>query len=317
MSRRPNFFIIGAPKSGTTSLYAYLDGHPEVFMSSVKEPFYFSPDVQGVTRKRLAYPDGESEYLDLFAHAGDAKRVGEASTRYIFSTVAPELIHNFQPDARIVASLRNPVDMIHSLHNERVSFGMETIVDFDEALAADPERLNGRLLRKDETPEYAAYRPNVRYAEQLARWFAKFDRSRIHVMIFEDFAADTATEFHRLLEFLDVDPDYTPKTFAARRKSHRRRGGVVHALTSSRPVRWTTRRLLPSVVGQNKASSVIWRFRQSPLLREENVREEIRPELRRQLEDEFMPDVSRLSEMLGRDLGELWFKRPALSGPAA
>jgi len=309
MTRRPDLFIIGAPKSGTTSLYEYLAGHPDVYMSPVKEPGYFAPDVHGVTRKPLIHPDGEPEYLELFAQAHDEKRLGEASTRYILSRAAPGLIRDYQPDARIVAVLRNPVDMIHALHNERVSFGMEPIEDFEQALAADDDRLAGKLLRGEQTPEFAAYRPYARYGEQLGRWFGLFDRARIHVMVFDDFATDTAGEFRRLLGFLEVDPNYAPASFEVRRKSHRRRGGIIGAIIGSRPARWTAHRLLPAVVGANSGASIIWRLRQSRLRRAPHSRSEMLPELRRQLEQEFTPDITRLSELLGRDLVQLWFGR--------
>src|SRR6187551_2293912 len=150
--RRPDLFIIGAPKSGTTSLYEYLEGHPEVFMSPVKEPGYFSGDVNREHRRRFSYPADEAKYLALFADARDEKRLGEASTRYILSPAAAAQVKDFQPDARIVAILRNPVEMIHSLHGELVSTGDEDITDFAEALAADHDRAEGRRLPPGANP---------------------------------------------------------------------------------------------------------------------------------------------------------------------
>jgi hypothetical protein len=124
-SRRPNFFIIGAPKSGTTSLYEYLEGHPDVFMSPVKEPFYFSPDVSTGARQRYLYAPDHAAYLELFASAAAEARIGEASTTYMVSHEAPELIGAFAPDALLIAMVRNPVDMVHSAQR-RVSQGAET-----------------------------------------------------------------------------------------------------------------------------------------------------------------------------------------------
>src|SRR3954453_4619773 len=102
-ARRPDFFIVGAPKSGTTSLYDWLDGHSQVYMSPVKEPFYFCGDVQGGLRRLYSYPADEVRYLELFADARTDQMSGEASTRYLVSYEAAGLVAAFQPMARAIA----------------------------------------------------------------------------------------------------------------------------------------------------------------------------------------------------------------------
>ena len=129
MTRKPDLFIVGAPKSGTTSVYEYLAGHPDLFMCPVKEPIYFCPDIGDPQRRTPIYPN-EPGYLALFDAATDQRRVGEASTRYLFSHEAPGLVSEFHAQPFVVAMLRNPVEMIHALHNERVSQGHEQIDDF-------------------------------------------------------------------------------------------------------------------------------------------------------------------------------------------
>ncbi|MGZ8794278.1 MAG: sulfotransferase family protein [Gaiellaceae bacterium] len=305
MTRRPDTFIVGAPKSGTTSLYEYLEGHPDVFMSPVKEPFYFSPDVVS-GRPRFTFGEDESEYLSLFANARQEKRAGEASVRYIFSREAPRLIREFQPDARIVAILRNPIDILYAGHNERVSIGTESLLDFEEALSADAERLEGRRLRPGSNALWATYRPTARHGDNLANWLSIFPRHQMHVIIFDDFAADTPGAFRRLLEFLEVDPDYRPASFSARRQSHRPRGGMVRALIRNPAARLVSHSVLPRLLGRSTASRIVWRFRQSPINRGRYERPPLAPELRSRLIEEFRPDVTRLSELLGRDLVDLW-----------
>src|SRR5687767_1010670 len=103
---KPNFFIVGAPKCGTTSLYEYIRVHPEVFMPDRKEPAFFCSDFYKPRRMK------EEEYLSLFREAGSAKWIGEASTWYLYSDKAREGIKAFCPDARIIIMLRNPVDMM-------------------------------------------------------------------------------------------------------------------------------------------------------------------------------------------------------------
>ena len=308
-------FVVGAPKSGTTSLYEYLAGHPDVFMSPVKEPMYFAPDVHGGPRRRFEYGEDESPYLALFADARKEKVLGEASTRYLVSRVAPKLVRDFQPDARIVAMLRNPVEMIHALHNERVSFGTEEITAFEAALAADADRAAGRRLRRGADPLWAAYRSAARYGEQIKRWIDAFGRARVHVIVFDDFTDDTPREFRRLLRFLEVDPSYQPGSFAARRESHRRRGGLLRAMVQSPAARWAAQRLMPAVFGRTRSARLVWRFRQSRINLTATPRQPLQPELRRQLETEFAPDVAQLSRIIGRDLVELWFGRQARPEP--
>lgn len=110
---KPNLFIVGMPKAGTTSLYHYLNEHPEIFMSPDKEPSFFSEDI-----KRKKYRE-EREYLELFRNSNENIR-GEASTYYILSDVAPEKIKKFNPRAKIIISLRGPISYINSIHNKQL-----------------------------------------------------------------------------------------------------------------------------------------------------------------------------------------------------
>ena len=179
MTRMPDLFIVGAPKSGTTSLYEYLKGHPDVFMSVVKEPCYFSRDLAAdKSGNFLRYDVDRARYLALFEGAGEAKRVGEASTRYLYSKDAAGLIAAEQPDARIVAILRNPVDMIASLHAHKLAGGTEDLETLEAALDAESDRHAGRRIPGDSNPFLATYRDRARFGEQVPRWFDAFGRER-------------------------------------------------------------------------------------------------------------------------------------------
>lgn len=310
---RPNLFIIGAPKSGTSSLYDYLDGHPEVYMSAVKEPSYFCPDVQGGSKSRLTFEVDEQQYMALYAEAQDEKYLGEASTRYLASPMAPRLISEFEPTARIVAMLRNPVDMVYALHNERISHGSEDVADFEQALALDDDRRRGHHLPFGSNPLGAAYRDNARFGEQIQRWQEAFGPEQVRVIIFEDFAADTSGEFRKLLKWLAIDSGYQPARFAVRNPSHRSRGGLIRALFDSPLARWTRRGLLPRLLGEHDAARLARRLRHSRLNRRLSPRPPLGVEVRRELEAYFAPDVALLSRLLGRDLGAQWFDGPLTS----
>ncbi len=206
MAHIADFFIVGAPKCGTTSLQRYLLGHPEVFIvMRPKEPQFFAADE--AARFGMRYPDDLSHYEALFAAAGKAKRLGDASTSYLEAPEAPGRIHEFNPEARIIVMLRDPVAMMHSLHSMRVSAGLERMTDFSAALE-DERRRPGFGQVGDQSS--IRYRDRVRFSEMLPAWFETFGRERVHIVLLEDFAKDTAGEFRKVLEFLDVDPAWAP-----------------------------------------------------------------------------------------------------------
>jgi Sulfotransferase family len=317
VKRRPDLFIVGAPKCGTTSLYQYLKGHPEVFMSVAKEPRYFSPDdALGASGHALRHGRDLERYLDLFADAREEKRLGEASVGYIYSRLAPGLIHEFQPDARIVVMLRNPVDMIYSLHGQRLSEDREDEPDFAAALAAEDDRRAGRGVPAHATPAGSTYRDRGRFAQLLPPWFETFGRDRVWVIIFEDFIRDPAGEFRRLLEFLDVDPAYQPPEFGVHNPSHAARSRTLRTLTKTRPAQWIVWQVMPRVIGDRATRALVRRFRHSRINRMPLRREPLDAGLRAQLEAEYAPDVAALSELLGRDMSALWFSGPTRKASA-
>src|SRR5687768_15406060 len=140
--RTPNFFIVGAPRCGTTSMYAYLRQHPEIYVSPHKEPHFFGSDLSplpGAIRE-------EELYRALFAGAGDRPRAGEASVWYLSSRKAASEIRAFAPEARILILLRAPHQMLESLHSLFLRTGNEDLPTLEEALAAEPERRRGQRI---------------------------------------------------------------------------------------------------------------------------------------------------------------------------
>jgi len=292
---RPNFFIVGAPKSGTTAMHSYLVRHPQIFMSAHKEPHYFGTDLDRTERT----PMSEAQYLSLFEEAGDRPVVGEASVFYLYSRRAAAEIAAFAPQARILMMLRCPVDMIYSYHAQRLYGGREDIADFEEALEAEAERKQGRRLpRRVGLRQGLFYRDVGRYAEQVERFLREFPREQVHVILYEQFRDDPAQSFRELLQFLDVDTGFRPDF------------QVVNPNTVPRS-RWfrdfTTRppRLLNSLA-RALLPSVAIRRRVGLSLRLLNTRVQRRPPLpgsvRQRLQEEFRDDIRRLEDLLVRDL---------------
>jgi len=277
-SRVPDFFLVGAPRSGTTSMYTYLKQHPEIYLSVLKEPHFFSTDL---SRPPQAVAD-ESLYRGLFAGAEDEKRLGEGSVWYLESRDAPHAIRGFSPSARILVMLRNPVDMMASLHALYTRTGNEEILDFEEALGAQEERARGeRIPAGAYFPEGLIYTRAATFAEKLGRYFEVFGRDRVHVVVFDDFASEPLRVYRETLEFLEVDPGFVPELDLAR-AAQLIRSRVLRQLHT------TPQEIRDKMKGGGRRHTVP---RTGPS-----------PELRSRLRQACAPDVKALGELLGRDL---------------
>jgi hypothetical protein len=292
--RWPDFYIVGAPKSGTTSLYEYLAGNPSVFLAARKELRYFGSDLE--VRHRHTF--SRAEFLAQYADAPADAMLGNAYVWYLFSTTAAAEIHRVRPDARIVVALRDPVDALHSLHSEFVYDGNEDIADFAAALDAEPDRCAGRRVPVEaHFPAGLCYRRTVRYAEQLGRYLDRFGRDQVHVILFDDFAADPATSYSRLLDFLRL-PDDGRGAFPRRNPNKRSRSGLVRRILAAPPLpaRRAVRALLPRRLrGELYRRAVALNTRQQK-------RAPMPDALRQMLRAQLAPEVSRLEELLGRRL---------------
>jgi hypothetical protein len=296
---RPDFFIVGAPRCGTTAMYEYLRRHPQVFMPAHKEPQYFGADLTHL-HERLS----EAAYLRLFAAARRGQRVGEATTWYLYSSSAAQEIAAFDPNARIIIMLRNPVDVMYSLHREALFYGVETIEDFAAALAAEEDRRAGRLRSPTPWREVLYYREAVRFAGQVARYLDRFGADRVKVILFDDFVADTARVYADLLRFLDVDDAVWPE-FARVNSSKVARNRGLQSLVVRPP--GPLRRVVPLVrrypfAHRLRAFLVGMNSREQP-------RPQMDPDMRSRLSDELRPEIEDLARLIRRDLGA-WTNEP-------
>jgi Sulfotransferase domain len=290
--RRPDFFIVGAPKCGTTAMQDYLGQHPEIFMPEMKEAHFFGSDLDAPV-----YLRDEKKYLALFAKARNEKRVGEASVYYLYSRKAAGEIKEFSPAASIIIMLRNPVEMIYSLHSQRLYNGNEDIEDFQAALDAEEDRKKGLRLPKDRHLLAGLfYREVAKYSNQVQRYIDVFGREKIKVIIFDEFKRNTAQVYRDTCEFLGVDPTFEP---------------VIRVINGNKGVRSVTYRNLifrPSLL-RTVARRVIPDVPRRRLIRtleRVNLKYEPRPpmnpELKERLKEEFRLEVERLSQVLDRDL---------------
>lgn len=290
----PNFFIVGAPKSGTTSMHDWLSTHPDVFMSPFKEPRHFCHDLTFAWRY-----DDLGDYLGLFGAATDESIRGESSVWYLYSEVAARQIHEVCGDVKILAMLRNPVDMVHALHSQFVWNGDEPITSFEQAYRAEEDRRAGKRLPEEPNPLEGLYYKEVgRYAPQLERYFDVFGRDNVRVLLFDEFVQDPPGAFRETCRFLEVDEDHDP-SFENRNPNTVVRSSWFRDFTQDLPpVLQTVTSRLPM--------GLRLKLRRLALKVNTRVqdREPLDPELRRELEETYGPDIRRLETLLDEGLSD-------------
>ena len=293
----PEFLIVGAPRCGTTALYDYLKQHPQVFMPETKEVHFFGSDLDF---KMPNFKLDANEYQALFSGANPGVCRGEASVWYLYSELAAKEIAGQCPGARIIVMLRNPVDVMYSLHSQFVYEGNEDIRSFEEALEAEADRRRGQRIPPS---AYFArgllYRRVVGFDLQLKRFLQVFDREQIHVVMYDDFKKDTAASYREVARFLDVRDDFVP-FFRVVNPNKRVRS------------RFLQRLMLQQTTLARRLSSLLriprrWRKFINSRIRELNTRfvrrEPMQPELRARLLGEVREEIESLGELLKRDLG--------------
>lgn len=296
MTNQPNFFLVGAPKAGTTALYEYLREHPNVCMSKIKEPHYFASDFESYPRVR-----DEREYLALFRHCHeDHTAVGEASVWYLYSAVALPLIRERYPDARIVVALRNPIDLAYSLHSQAVYNFNEDEPDFMRAWALQEQRLEGKHIpARCKAPQILQYKMVASLGWQVERLQQLFPESQIKYLFFDDLVADVSAVYAEVLDFLGLEHDgrirFDPVNEGKGHRFH-----WLGKMTQAPPgPALTMFRFLRKRMGLNFSPFLnsIRRLNDRP-----RPRPPLSAALRKQLAPAFSGDVKRLAYLTGRNL---------------
>lgn len=195
-----DFFIVGAPKCGTTSLYYYLSQHPDVFMPEIKEPHYFATDFD-----KYRYINNIKDYNKLFKDRKDNQICGEASVWYLYSEEAIKNIHEYNPNAKIIIMLRDPVEMVHSLHSELLLSPRENVKNFEDAWDLSFSREKGEKIPFTcIEPKHILYHKVADYYNQLNRVYNYFDSNQVKIILFNDFKEQTEKTFKDILVFLNL-----------------------------------------------------------------------------------------------------------------
>ena len=233
----PNFFIVGAAKAGTTSLYTYLSSHPQIFMSANKEPRFFSlpegqpPDFRGPGDVEISHRGSITdfaEYKALFDDAGDAVAIGESSVTYLWNQSAAKRIHKAVPHARIIIVLRNPVERAWSAYLHKLREDVEPCASFAEAIA---EEVASR--RSDWAPLWH-YREMGFYHDHVKRYLELFGQEQVRIFLFEDLKSSPLLMIRSIFEFLEVDADFRPNIRTRHNITGVPRSRMLHKLLKNR-----------------------------------------------------------------------------------
>lgn len=298
----PNFIIIGAGKSGTTSLHEYLKQHPQVYMSPLKEPNFFAYDGKAAnSRWATNYPVKDIEaYLALFRGVTDEIAIGEASPTYLFSPVAPERIRQYLPAVRLLAILRHPVERAYAAFQMRLRNGREPLGDFAAAVRAEREG------RRDELPLPFRYVNAGMYHGFLKRYYDRFDQRQIRVYLFDDLRADPNGMLRDIFRFLGADDTFAPDTSIQYNVGR----GVPRYRRLNMGLSWAIWRLEPLRLGLGRPLKA---------MKQRNLVEPppLAPVLRQELIELYRDDILKLQDLIQRDLSAWLAGSDAASAAAA
>jgi len=290
----PDFLVVGAARSGTTSLYHYLGQHPQVYLSPVKEPEYFSfmgttpgfigPGSRSMNAGIITDPH---DYEALFDDARDELARGECSTSYLFIPAAARNIHRAVPRCRIIIVLRNPADRAWSNYRDHV-MALSEDLSFEDALAAEPRRQASNWRWGYQ------YAGQGYYYRQVKRYLDLFGADQVKVCLFEDLINRPGELVQELYRFLDVDDRFRPDVTVAYNP-----GGLPGSERLQRFYtggHWLKRLLKPLVPAR------LWQPLRHWLVRKNLRQEPLAPSVRRRLLAQFEADIQKLETLTGLDL---------------
>ena len=302
----PNFFLVGAPKCGTTAMSNYLNQHPDIHIGP-KEMHFFGADL----RTNETSNQSKDRYLSRLNEGKEVetKYLGEASVWYLYSQTAAYEIKEFSPSVKILIMLRNPVDMLYSLYYQWLHEG-KLLPSFSEAIEQEEE------IRKKAEPMFSEgkrlravmHTDLARFHEQVNRYFNVFGQENVKVIIYDDFQKNIQKVYQEVLDFLEIDSCLIPEKFEKINSHKRYKNYLFHRLFSnphdtpelerklSSNLRKIIKPLVPKRLRKNVRDRLIgWNTVTSerPLMK---------PEVHQYICSKLAPDLEKLSSLLNRDV---------------
>jgi hypothetical protein len=303
MARVPDFFIIGAPKCGTTALTEYLRTHPNICFSRVKEPHFFADDfpMRRIDRSLSEYLERNFSHFDPQQH----QAIGEGSVFYYVSDMAVANILALNPAAKFIYMVRNPIDMAYSLHAQYCFTNFDDVGSFETAWELQEKRAKGENIpRYCHEPRLLQYRLLAGLGRHLERLRSQVPDRQLRAVVFDDFVADTARVYEEMLDFIGVPSDGR-RTFPVVNENRVQRSRLLGYLAASIPQQAAIPHAVHAAARRIKAALGIAQF-PLDILSRINAKPIERPPLsesfRCRLVAEFEPDVRLLGRQLNRDL---------------
>jgi hypothetical protein len=299
----PNFLIIGAAKSGTTSIWHQLEQHPEIFMVPNKQLNFFALENEDTNFRGAAPRDPTlhsittiEAYRMQFTEVTNETAIGEASNLYLYSPRAAERIRQYLPSVKLIAVLRHPAERAYSRFLHMVRNGREPITDFAQALDAEETRIRNRWW-----PDFHYLHVGLYYA-QLRRYFDLFPRSQIKLYLHEDLKGDPFGVLQDIFRFLEVDDTFTPDATIQYNVSGIPKNENLHVfLQRLRQVRPLAERFLPEGLQRHI-------LRVASNIHNQNLaKPQLSPEVRMRLVEGYREDTLKLQDLIQRDL-TAWLK---------
>ena len=281
----PNFFIVGAPKSGTTNISYYLMQHPQVFMPENLEPYYFARLDIPQNYERGIISD-EKKYLNLFKNAKNCKAIGESSPVYLYCPHSALEIKNRFPNSKIIISLRNPIEIAYSEYFSLKFMGFDKNRSFNELLDSSKEQLDQNEFHIDSLLEAGFYSKHIKRFQKI------FSKNQIKIIIFEEYIKNTIPTINSILSFLDIDKSIAFKP-APKGAYKVPRNFASQKLMNNSTFRKTAKFIIPTVARQKIGERFLVKESSRPVLKQNE---------RQRLKETYQDDVENLAKLLGRSL---------------
>jgi len=289
LEKWPNFFIVGAPRAGTTTLYDYLKRTEGVFMSPKKEPHYFSQAISH-TKAPHAIRD-KKKYLSLFNGVKNEKAVGEASSSYLWDPLAPQLIHKQFPEAKIIIILRDPIERSFSNYYWRIGSGRKFSSFYDaiqKSLQVKDDFFKGVIIE------------GSWYYEQVKRYLDIFGTKQVKIIIFEEFIKEPRKKIKEILEFIDVDSQVPIETDLPHNVLSEPRGRFARTILQSEKIKKMGRAIL-----SDRKQEILVR----KVLGKKTIKTKMLQKDRTFLENLFREDAQKLQKLLKTKFPWNWVNR--------
>lgn len=296
---QPNFLVIGATKSGTTSLYNYLKQHPQIYLTPVKETNFFAFMDQRVNFRgpgdqnkinRTSVTDWEG-YNAQFSAVNRESAIGEISPLYMYFPMTAQRIYDAAPAVKLIAILRNPVDRAYSNYLHLRRDGREPCAEFSDAIAQEKKRI------EENWGPFWHYQALGFYGEQLGRYYQLFNKEQIRIYLYDEFVRDPRSVLKDIFHFFEVDESVRPNLEMQYNVSGIPKNPKLHQLlTKTNYFKQITKRLLPDRTRRN-AQILLTRIRNRNLMKP-NLDQTIRQKLR----DLYQEDILLTQKLIGKNL---------------